>query len=62
MIPVRVGDQEVSVAARPSGQQRLTQSVDAGAAIEDNQRAVVAPNLNTRRVAPVAQRDSTRLG
>src|SRR5262245_60117805 len=34
----------------------------AGAAIEDDQRAVVAPHLNTRRVAAVAQRDSTRLG
>src|SRR6266480_6721645 len=36
--------------------------VGAGAAIEDDQRAVVAPHLNTRRVAAVAQRDSTRLG
>src|SRR6266480_953337 len=34
----------------------------AGPAIEDDQRAVVAPHLNTRRVAAVAQRDSTRLG
>src|SRR5215831_9736225 len=31
-------------------------------AIEDDQRAVVAPHLNTRRVAAVAQRDWTRLG
>ena len=45
---------------QPSGQKRLAQSVDAGAAIEDNQRAVVAPHLNTRRVAPVAQRDVQR--
>src|SRR5215831_18090190 len=36
--------------------------VGAGAAIEDDQRAVVAPHLNTRRVAAVAQRDWTRLG
>src|SRR6266550_9388810 len=36
--------------------------VGAGAAIEDDQRAVVAPHLNTRRIAAVAQRDSTRLG
>src|SRR5215471_18042946 len=36
--------------------------VGAGATIEDDQRAVVAPHLNTRRVAAVAQRDSTRLG
>src|SRR5215467_11205101 len=30
-------------------------------AIEDDQRAIVAPHLNTRRVAAVAQRDWTRL-
>src|SRR6516165_6042562 len=34
----------------------------AGAAIQDDQRVVVAPHLNTRRVAAVAQRGSTRLG
>ena len=32
------------------------------AAIENDQRAVVAPHLNTRRVAAMAQRESTRLG
>jgi hypothetical protein len=36
--------------------------VGTGAAIEDDQRAVIAPHLNTRRVAAVAQRGSTRLG
>src|SRR4030095_4729264 len=63
VIPVGVGDQQVAVAGGPArGRQRLSQAVRPGPAVQHDQRAVVATDLDAGRVAAVAQRGGTRLG
>ena len=63
VIPVGVGDHQMAVAARPArGHQGLSQSVRAGPAVENDQRAIDAPDLHAGRVAAVAQRGWPRLG
>src|SRR5712692_4487397 len=57
MVPVRVGDQQVSAHGRSSrGKQRLPETMGPGAAVEDDERPVGWPHLDTGGVASVAQR------
>ena len=57
MVPVRVGDQQVSAhGLRSRGKQRLPETMRSGAAIEDDEGPVGWPHLHTGGVASVAQR------
>src|SRR5262249_17061384 len=63
VIPVRVGNEQVAAQrVLAGGQQRLPETMGAGAAIQDDERSVRDSHLYAGGVPPVAQRRRTRFG
>ncbi len=62
VVPVRVADEEVPVDPATGPHELLAQLVDAGPAVEHEQRAGVGAHRHARRVAAVADRRRARLG
>jgi hypothetical protein len=57
-----MGDHQVTVDRLLTvGKQMLPETVRASAAIEDQQRAIIEPDLDTRGIAAVAERGRPRL-